>query len=363
MMRLLVCAGGTAGHVMPALAVIERLRENNPRMEILALAGRRPADRLFVESGIALRRLPSAPLAGIPGWKVPLNLARNLAALLAALPAVIAFDPQVALSTGGYPSIPGALAARIFGRPLFLLDLDTKPGLAVRLQTGLATCVGRVARRGNGDGGRSAIVCGLPLRGQFLNPDPLAAREELGIARTERLLVVVGGSQGASAINRAVAEALPEILGVAHLVHITGSAGYCAAASARAGLADLHAQRYHPFAFVGSWYANLLSAADLVVSRAGAGALAEFAATATPAILVPGSFAGGHQFENALVFAEAGAAQILDQDRLSELAPAVAGLLSNRGRLADMGSAAGRLAIPRAAETVAEQLQLLARRR
>ena len=355
-MRLLVCAGGTFGHTMPALAVIDQLRCRLNDLEVLLLGTRRGLGHGDLP-GLRTERIGSAPLSGIHPLAVPLNLARNASAYLSALALVGEFDPQVALSTGGYPSVAGALAARTLGKPLLLMALDRRPGLAVRLQARIASliCCVDADSRERLAGGR-AIVSGLPLRTQFDRPNRDAGRGRLGIGPDQDLLLVVGGSQGAAAINRAVSRQLPHLLERSHLAHVTGSRQIGAARADRDRLAGDLGLRYHPFEFVDDGFADLLAAADLVVSRAGAGAVAEIAATGRPAILVPGSFAGGHQRDNAEPLVRAGAAVVMAEDRLGELSELADGLISDRPRLVRMAAAGRGMGRPDAARFVADRI-------
>lgn len=360
-MRLLVCGGGTYGHTMPALAVIDQLRRLRDDLTVLLLGSRRGLGHRDLP-GLRVERIGSAPLSGIPPLAVPLNLARNASAYLSALALVGKFNPQVALSTGGYPSVAGALAARTLGRPLLLLALDRRPGLAVGLQARIANLVCCV----DGDSlervaTESAVVSGLPLRSQFDRPDRAAGRRRLGVSPDQNLLLVVGGSQGAAAINRAVSAQLPSLLSHSQVVHVTGSQQIGVARSDRAQLDESLRVRYHPFDFVDSGFADLLAAADLVVSRAGAGAVAEIAATARPAILIPGSFAGGHQRDNAEPLVRAGAAVLMADGSLDDLADRAGKLISDRARLCRMSAAGRGLGRPDAARFVAEQVLKLGR--
>ena len=355
-MRLLVCAGGTYGHTMPALAVVERLRVLRDDLTVLLLGSERGLkQRRF--PGLRLERISSAPLTGVDPLSAPLNLARNAFAYLSALAIVGEFDPDVALSTGGYPSVAGALAARTLGRPLLLLALDRRPGLAVGLQARVANlvcCVDSVCRDRLAT--NRVVVSGLPLRAQFDHPDAAAARVRLGIDSERKLLLVIGGSQGAAAINSAVSQQLPMLLDRFHLVHVTGGKHITGAHRDRAGLPEGLKPRYHPFEFVDEGFAELLSAADLVVSRAGAGAVAEIAATGRPAILVPGEFAGGHQTDNAAPLIHSGAAVAIRECRLAELAETARELLLDPSRLARMSAASRKLGRPAAAQTVAGRI-------
>ena len=355
-MRLLVCGGGTYGHTMPALAVIDQLRRLRDDLKVLLLGSRRGLAQ-GDQPGLRVERIGSAPLSGIAPLAMPLNLARNASAYLSALALVGEFEPQVALSTGGYPSVPGALAARTLGLPLLLLALDRRPGLAVGLQARVANlvcCVDDDARARVASG--RAIVSGLPLRAQFDRPDRAAGRRRLGVAPDRKLLLVVGGSQGAAAINRAVARQLPNLLEHSELVHVTGSRQIDSARSDRDRLTNGLKCRYHPFEFIDRGFADVLAAADLVVSRAGAGAVAEITATARPAILVPGSFAGGHQHDNAEPLVRAGAAVVMGEDGLDRLVDRTGDLICDRTRLARMSAAGRGLGRPDAARLVAERV-------
>jgi UDP-N-acetylglucosamine--N-acetylmuramyl-(pentapeptide) pyrophosphoryl-undecaprenol N-acetylglucosamine transferase len=355
-MRVLVCAGGTYGHTMPALAVVDRLQCRCDDLEILLLGTRRGLGHGDLP-GLCVQRIGSAPLAGIHPLKVPLNLARNASAYLSALALVRDFDPQIALSTGGYPSVAGALAARTLGRPLLLLALDRRPGLAVGLQARIANlvcCVDAESRRRLSVD--RAIISGLPLRSQFDHPDRDAGRRRIGIGPDQKLLLVIGGSQGSSAINQAVSRQLPHLLEHSQLVHVTGSRQIDDARSDRARLAEGLRSRYHPFEFVDCGFADLLAASDLVVSRAGAGAVAEIAATARPAIFVPGRFAGGHQRDNTEPLVRAGAATVMDEDHLDRLAERAGKLITDCRQLGRMSGAGRGVGRPDAARFVAEQV-------
>ena len=361
MNRLLVCAGGTYGHVMPALAVIEQLRRLQPDLKVLVVGSRRGAKRTYMQ-GIRSRPLSSAPLAGVNPLRLPLNLAQNVFAYVSALAIVDEFAPQVALSTGGYPSVAGALATRTLGRPLLLLALDRRPGMAVRLQARIANricCVDAAAAARLRS--RDAVVSGLPLREQFDDPDRRSARRALGLGCDRRLVLVIGGSQGAAVFNRALSSQLPPLLESTHVAHITGARHFDCTQSLRAALPDRLRGRYHPFDFVVSGFADLLAAADLVISRAGAGAVAEITATARPAIFVPGTFAGAHQRENADPLVRAGAAITMDEGQLDRLAATARSLLDDGPGLARMSAASRSLARADAARFVAENILELAR--
>ncbi len=361
-MRLLICGGGTAGHIMPAVAVVEQLRQAQPSISVLALASKRQLDqKLYSRHGIECLQLNSAPIAGVSAWEASVNAIRNASAFLAALAMARTFSPTVALSTGGYPSVPGALATRALGRPMVLLAVDEHPGLAVRTQAKFASRIAcatpaTALRLGAG----KSQPTGLPLRLQFDHPNAEAARNRFGVPSGRSLVVVVGGSQGARVINEAVIANMERLLDLAHVVHLTGNAGVKDAIGARARLTPDEAERYRPVEFLNCEYADLLAAADLVVGRAGAGAVAELASSGRPALLVPGQFAAGHQMVNAARYAASGAAIVLAEEDLKRLPDTIGELLTDRPLLAQMAAAAHSQATPGAAAAVAEMLREIA---
>jgi len=380
MKRLLLAGGGTGGHVYPLLAVVEVLPDAT---EVLYL-GRAGSveERLVRAHGVPFAAMPAAAVRGMAPWRLAANGGRVVAGVASALGAMRRFDPDVVLVTGGYVSVPAAVAARLLGLPLVVCLPDMEPGLAVRALARLATRVTvsfpevqRTLPTGK------AVVTGYPVRAAFADGSREAARERLGVAPGERLLVVMGGSSGARNINSAVLGALPGLLQVARVFHITGRLDFervrAAAEAALGGLAGGQAGapaagqpvtcadgRYRIYSYVENEMADLLRAADLVVARAGAATLGEFPAAGVPSVLVPGSFAGGHQMLNATYLRDHGAAVMVDDDRLAGmLLPTVQELFEHPQRLAEMAAAARRLANPQASRAIVAELQRAAQER
>ena len=215
------------------------------------------------------------------------------AALRSGLRIVDGFKPDVVLGMGGYVMAPAVSAARMRGIPYVLHEKDVRPGLATRFFAGGAAAIcttlpGTEKRLGN----KRVEMTGVPLRDGFEPRTPAAPA---------RNLLVTGGSQGARHINEAVWGALEELRKrFAEVVHVAGGQG-------AEGIASHAAPGYQGLAFTDDMPV-LMSSADLVVSRAGVGTIAEVAAVGLPMVLVPGTFGGGHQEENAKAMVEAGAA-------------------------------------------------------
>ena len=362
-MKLAITAGGTGGHIYPALSVLEALRQRHGQgLEARFFGPEDRGERRLVESArISFVPVPSAAVRG----RGPLGLARSAVRLLrgtaTAWRRLRTFKPDVVFSTGGYASFPASVAARLQRRPLVVYLPDVTPGWAVRAEARLATRLATTADAALDHLPRKkTVVTGYPVRPEFFRETKATARELLGLPATGRVLLVAGASQGARAINRAVFEALPRLCAAATVVHVTGSANEAEAMHIRESLGDA-ASRYQPAAFREDLPLVML-AADLAVMRAGASVLGELPAAGLPAVLVPGTYAGGHQHDNARWLADAGAAVILEEARIAALAETVLGLLGDDARLVEMQGAARALAKPLAATAIAELVEEVARR-
>lgn len=214
-------------------------------------------------------------------------------ALRAGLRIVDRFRPDVVLGMGGYVMAPAVAAARLRGIPYVLHEKDVRPGLATRIFAGgaaaICTTLPGTEKRLRG---RRVVLTGVPLREGFTARTP---------AVPPRRLLVTGGSQGARHLNEAVWSVLDELcFRFEEVVHVAGRQG-------AAGITAHPHARYRGMTFAEDM-PGLMEQADLIVSRAGVGTIAEAAAVGLPMILVPGTFGGGHQEENAEAMVEAGAA-------------------------------------------------------
>jgi UDP-N-acetylglucosamine--N-acetylmuramyl-(pentapeptide) pyrophosphoryl-undecaprenol N-acetylglucosamine transferase len=358
-MRILLTGGGTGGHVYPALSVAAALPEraaNEPIELLFAGTERGDVRRLVARAGIAFSEVAAAPIRG----RGPLALIRSglrIAVGVAQSWRMIGrFRPRAVLATGGYATVPVCLAAWLRRVPLVVYLPDIYPGWAVRLLAVLAT---RIAVTHEAAAAhlphRKTIVTGYPVRQEFLSTDRDAARESLGLRTGVPLLLVTGATQGAQALNRAVLRALPDLLPRWTILHQTGESGLSEACAAASRLSLEQCGRYQPVAYIDDMPAAM-AAADLAVMRAGASALAEPASAGLPSIVVPGAFAGAHQKHNATFMEAHGAAIMLEESHLDQLAGIVNGLLDDPRRLAMLAASARALARPDAARRIADIL-------
>lgn len=347
---ILIMAGGTGGHVFPAIAIARLLRTE--RRQVVWLGTRSGIEaRLVPAEGLAIEWIDVAGLRGrgAARWLLaPFTLARALWQAIGVLRRV---QPAAALGCGGFVSGPGGLAAWLTGTPLVVHEQNAVAGLTNRCLARLAETVAE-AFSGSFAPGRRALYTGNPVRREIADLAPPAQRFA---ARSGPLrLLVFGGSQGASVLNRLVPRALallpqpqrPSVL------HQTGERDAQAVARAYGELgveAEVHAFLDDMAAAYG-W-------ADLAVSRAGALTVSELAAAGLGAVLVPFPHAvDDHQTRNAEFLVAAGAALLLPERELDagRLARELAGLLgAGRARPVAMATAARAVAVTDAAERVA----------
>jgi UDP-N-acetylglucosamine--N-acetylmuramyl-(pentapeptide) pyrophosphoryl-undecaprenol N-acetylglucosamine transferase len=333
-MRVLIAGGGTGGHLYPALAVAHAFRAEEPDGALL-LVGRKggPEETLVPAAGFELATVNVRGLDRDAVWK---NLALPAivpAALRAGLRIVDGFKPDVVLGMGGYVMAPAVAAARMRGIPYVLHEKDVRPGLATRFfaRGAAAICTTLPGTEKRVRNARVELT-GVPLRDGF---EPRTA------AVPPRRLLVTGGSQGARHINEAVWGALYELRKrFEEVVHVAGRQG----AAGVAGVAEHSAAGYRGLTFTDDM-ATLMASADLVVSRAGVSTIAEITAVGLPMVLVPGTFGGGHQEENAKAMVDAGAAVRIGDAELSpaSLVATIDGLSADRLRaMAKASAGAGR---------------------
>jgi UDP-N-acetylglucosamine--N-acetylmuramyl-(pentapeptide) pyrophosphoryl-undecaprenol N-acetylglucosamine transferase len=359
MTTIVFAAGGTGGHLYPAVALAREFFRQDPATRVLFVGTARGIEtKVLAHEGFELAMIAAQPVMGRGLLKAAgalLSLPRGLRQSLALLRQR---RVSLVLGVGGYTSPPVVLAARLLGLPRAILEPNAYPGMANKVLGPIADAVFVTFR----DAARyfpaaKVRVTGMPVRRGFEEP----SAESPADAATLRTLLVFGGSQGARAINDAMLGAMPQwatMRGQLAIVHQTGETDHARvkAAYERAGVQA----EVVPFLFE---MPKALRSADLVVSRAGAMTLAELTVCGKPAILIPLPHAiYQHQVYNARVLADAGGAVMLPQQELTggRLAQEVAALLRNPERLHVMGERSREMGRPDAAQAIVREcLQLI----
>ncbi|MFL5900738.1 MAG: UDP-N-acetylglucosamine--N-acetylmuramyl-(pentapeptide) pyrophosphoryl-undecaprenol N-acetylglucosamine transferase [Solirubrobacterales bacterium] len=352
-----MAAGGTAGHVVPAMAVAAELRASGAEVSFLG-ARDKPEAELVPRAGCEIDLLDVRGIDRRNPLRAAVALGKALGGIRDARQVLRGRRADVVLGGGGYVAGTAGMAAVLSRVPLVLTEADSHLGLANRVLARRARRVCLSFPIAGREGGRY-LITGRPVPGAVLGADRTAARARFGISAEERCLLVMGGSQGARSVNLAAIEAFAET-GDAdqrdfHVLHLSGSRDH-AELAARLASAP-HAGRYTLIEYEPD-LGDVLAACDLVVARSG-GSIFEVTAAGRPAILVPYPYAtADHQTANAAWMAEAGAAETIEDTTLSAglLAQRVGGLLRDEERLAEMSRASAALARPDAAKRIADEV-------
>lgn len=381
LIRILVTGGGSAGHISPALAVIQTIQqiapEQNLTPEFLYLGGKRGLEEEQVSrAGVRFVGVETGKLRRYFSWQNFTDAGRVPLGVLQAMGIVRGFAPDVVFSTGGYVSVPPVMAARLFNIPILIHEQTVQVGLANRIAARCATKIGLSWESAQDDLTpslqRKSFVTGNPIRPHIFDGDKNEANRFYNFPDDNLPgLYVTGGSQGARLINRAVEEALPELLKLCRIIHQCGKQpegqeqDYDRLENAVNKLPPELATRYRFTRYVREEIKDVFAWADLVLSRAGAGTVAELCVLGKPAVYVPLVPTGGdEQTRNAQMCERAGAAKIIRQSEcnaaklLEELPP----LLKDSTQLAKMSAAALTLAKPDAAQTLAQAVLDLAQK-
>jgi UDP-N-acetylglucosamine--N-acetylmuramyl-(pentapeptide) pyrophosphoryl-undecaprenol N-acetylglucosamine transferase len=339
---IVIAAGGTAGHVVPALAIADALRADGA--QVVFAGGERAEAQLVPAAGYELEPLRVEGISRSNPLKAARAVVRAAGAVGAARQVLKRHGADAVLGGGGYVAGPVGLAALTLGVPVVLTEADSHLGLTNRL---LAPRARRVclAFPIPGREGPRYLVTGRPVPETI--GDREGARTAFGVPPDATCVLVFGGSLGARSINVAAPEAFADA--PYHVLHIAGARDF----------ADLHApgDRYHLREYVQP-FGSALAAADLAVARAG-GSVFELAQYGLPAVLVPYPHASAdHQTANARWMVDAGAAVVVRDDELTpeRLRREVDALLADPERLRGMAEASRALARPDAAKVVAREV-------
>lgn len=363
--NIFFAGGGTGGHIYPALAVAEQIKLLQPDANINFLCSNRAIDSHILEqTDFSYTPLPASGFSSSPLrlLKFVINFIKSKKLARKTL----SHNPlrSVLVSIGGFVSAPAIIAARKLRIPIVMINVDFVPGKANKHMARYAKEIFvQFPETTNyfGMSRKKVTVSGCPLRKSFDEPDRNRAIDSLGLNKQKKTILIVGGSSGAQSLNNAITLLLGGLESFAsswQIVHVTGRSNYQQVkASYRMARIDFKLVDYY------NNMADLYSASDLVIGRAGAVAIAEYTASSLPAICLPyPCHSDNHQYLNAKPLVDAGAAIIIDDiptnclETTKQLTEHLFVLMKNEDKRNEMIAASKQLAMPKAAQHIAQNI-------
>lgn len=320
-MKIIFTGGGTAGHIFPLIAIIREIRKARPQADIeFFYVG--PKDdfiySLFVKEGVRVKTILAGKIRRYFSAMNVIDIFKIPIGIIQAFIYIFVISPDLVFSKGGYGSIPVTIAARMLLTPVFLHESDSCPGLAniIAAKFALEIFTSFSVKDTRYIPVKKIISVGNPVREEIFEGSREAGQKIFNLSGEKPVILILGGSQGAQEINENILEVLPDFLKSFELIHQTGQRNfYQVKSEAEVVIPEDLRKYYHSFGFLNEQeLSHAYRAADLVISRAGAGSIFEIAAVAKPSILVPlvGS-AQNHQVKNAYIYAENGAAIVMEE--------------------------------------------------
>ena len=370
-MNLIFTCGGTAGHINPAIAVANMMRERHPDCSILFIGAKgHMEEKLVPQAGYELKCLEGS---GLSRGKNLAAMKKNLHAVKCVREGVKAckkifreFKPDVVIGTGGYASFPALYAAQSMGIPTCVHESNAVPGVTTRLAANKASRVLAAFEESRHYKHPEKVeVVGMPVRREFIFDTKEEARKELGLSGF--VVVSAFGSQGAKVMNETIADMIPleQADGFPfHHIHAAGKSGWALMESEPAAQQYLHRPGLDIRPYIDNM-AEVMRAADLVICRAGASTVSEITALGVPAVIVPSPYVtNNHQEKNARILEQhGGAALLLEKDATGDaLYDAARGILDDPEKRASMSRAMAELGIPDATERIFRAVMALVKK-
>ncbi len=303
--KIILSGGGTGGSVIPLLNLLPGLREIGD-LELLFVGGRQGVEREMVKKeSLRYKGIFSGKLRRYVSWKNFVDPFLVMLGFLQSLLIVIKEKPDLVISAGSFVSVPLVWAARAFGVPVLLIQLDVRPGLANKLMAKAASRVAVVFERSLNAYGKKAVWTGAPF--SIKKYEKRSTKKDLfekyELNNKLPLVLIMGGGTGAVSINKLVKDTVKELSEICNIIHLAG----------KNKEVDVKSDNYRQFGFLPhEEVMEIMKVCDLVVSRAGLGTITELAILGKPAIIIP--MPNTHQEDNALMLINADAAVVLRED-------------------------------------------------
>ena len=312
MVSIAFTGGGTGGHVYPGLAIIPRIKESI-HCRVFWIGSGNGMERAIIEEneGLEFFGIPAGKLRRYFSLRNFIDIFKIMAGFFSALKIIKRERPALLFSKGGFVSVPPCAAARFLKIPVFTHESDYSPGFATRINARFAEKI-FIPYKESGtffspSARKKLCVSGNPIRAEFSAADPAKGRAFLSLENDERILLVLGGSQGSQEINKLVRSSLAELIRYYTVVHQTGEGD---TPDLDQVILQNQVERYKPYTYFKDEIPHVIAAAELVLCRSGAGTIWECKSLNKPMVLIPlrGSGTRGDQVENARLFEKSGAA-------------------------------------------------------
>lgn len=328
-MTIAFTGGGSGGHFYPIIAIAEALQDEARERRLIVptlyyLAPNKFDEKALFENGIVYIHIPAGKMRRYASLQNIIDAFITLTGIFRATFTLFRIYPDVIVSKGGYASVPTVLAARLLRIPIIIHESDAKPGranlLAGKFATKIAISFDTAAQYFPKNVQNKIARTGIPIRKALMRVEAEGARQYLALESNIPTILILGGSQGAVKINEMVLSSLPDLVAFANIIHQTGSANFKSVQAVSNVVLgkNPNASRYHPINYLDQMSMQRSAGiADVIVSRAGATAIAEIGLWKKPAILIPIPESVSHdQRTNAYAYAHTGAAVVLEEENL-----------------------------------------------
>ena len=369
MTKILFTGGGTAGHIFPIIAVVRELRKMGSDAQFFYAGPKDDFGEIILsQESIKIKWILAGKIRRYLNWK---SVLENIADVLFKIPLgflqaifyVFISAPDLIFSKGGYGSLATVLAGQILQVPIILHESDVTPGLANRFMSKFTSqiFVAFPVAQTEYFSEDKMIAVGNPMRVELLNGDAEKAKDYFDLIVGKPIILVLGGSQGAQAVNDLMLAILPQLLTDFEIIHQTGSKNLeQLKAEAKVVVDETLARRYHPIGFLKEVeLRDAFKVCDLVVSRAGSGSIFEIAACQKPSVLIPlSSSAQDHQLKNAYAYAQNKAAVVMEEANLTPrfFLEKIKYLFANPDELQKMSQRAKEFSKPGSAKIIAQYI-------
>jgi UDP-N-acetylglucosamine--N-acetylmuramyl-(pentapeptide) pyrophosphoryl-undecaprenol N-acetylglucosamine transferase len=366
-MKIVFAGGGTAGHIFPIIAIVREIKRihADKNFQFFFIG---PKDQfsatLLSQEGIKVKTITAGKMRRYLSFQNVIDLIfKTPIGILQSFFHIFTISPDLIFSKGGYGSLPVIIAGWSLLTPVFVHESDVSPGLANKIASRFALEIFTAfpIEKTEYFPSKKVLAVGNPIRREILQGSEQEAKRVFNLTGEKPIVLVTGGSQGAVRINDKILIILSDLLKNYEVIHQTGQNNFDQVkAEADVVLSKNKSKYYHPFPFLNDTeLAHALNAASLVISRAGSGSIFEIAAASKPSILAPLSkSAQNHQVKNAYVYAEEGAALVMEEVNFTPhfLLERIENLFSSPEKLRQMSEKAKEFAKPEAAKIVAEYI-------